>query len=122
MTQRQTPNADSPDARVRRSLLRRFGRILGVAKAEAAGVSNGAAKSERQTPNANSSPPSGRPAFLVAAGIMLRRIAGFIRDRALPPFLGSPPAADAFRAAPPIPKILANLLCEGVLSAFFFPT
>src|SRR5260221_9917759 len=94
MPQRQTPNADSPDDRVRRSLLRRFGRILGVAKSEAAGVSNGAAKSERQTPNANSSPPSGRPAFLVAAGIMLSPIAGLIPDPSLAHFLGSTDAAD----------------------------
>jgi len=39
-------NADLSDDRVRRSLLRSFGRILGVAKSEAAGVSNDGAKSE----------------------------------------------------------------------------
>src|SRR4030081_1043218 len=110
MSKRQTPNADSSDDRVRRSLLRRFGRILGVAK------------SERQTAHANSSSPSGRPAFLVAAGIMLSRIAGLIRDRSLAHFLGSTDAADAFRAALRIPNILQNLFGEGVLSASFIPT
>ena len=110
MPKRQTPNADSSDDRVRRSLLRRFGQILG------------GAKSERQTAHANSSAPSGRPAFLVAAGIMLSRIAGLIRDRSLAHFLGSTDAADAFRAALRIPNILQNLFGEGVLSASFIPT
>jgi putative peptidoglycan lipid II flippase len=122
MSKRQTPNADSSDDRVRRSLLRRFGRILGVAKSEASGVSSDEAKSERQTGHANSSSPSGRPAFLVAAGIMLSRIAGLIRDRSLAHFLGSTDAADAFRAALRIPNILQNLFGEGVLSASFIPT
>ncbi len=123
MPQRRTPNANSSDDRVRRSLLRRFGRILGVAKSEASGVSNDGAKSESQASDANSSlPPSGRPAFLVAAGIMLSRIAGLIRDRSLAHFLGSTDAADAFRAALRIPNILQNLFGEGVLSASFIPT
>src|SRR5260221_13499995 len=104
MPQRQTPNADSPDDRVRRSLLRRFGRILGVAKSEAAGVSNGAAKSERQTPNANSSPPSGRPAFLVAAGNLLRPIAGLIRGWRHGHFPGSLHAADYYKRHRRIPN------------------
>jgi putative peptidoglycan lipid II flippase len=78
--------------------------------------------SEHQTPNAKRSSPSGRPAFLVAAGIMLSRIAGLIRDRSLAHFLGSTDAADAFRAALRIPNILQNLFGEGVLSASFIPT
>jgi putative peptidoglycan lipid II flippase len=84
---------------------------------------------KRQTPNAPASaglsatsPPSGRPALLVAAGIMLSRIAGLIRDRSLAHFLGSTDAADAFRAALRIPNILQNLFGEGVLSASFIPT
>src|ERR1700758_2675976 len=64
---------------------------------------------------------SGRPAVLVAAGIMLSRIAGLIRERALAHFLGTLPAADAFRAALRIPNFLQNLFGEGVLSASFIP-
>ena len=63
----------------------------------------------------------GRPAVLVAAGIMLSRIAGLIRERALAHFLGTLPAADAFRAALRIPNFLQNLFGEGVLSASFIP-
>src|SRR6202162_4378855 len=64
---------------------------------------------------------SGRPAVLVASGIMLSRIAGLIRERALAHFLGTLPAADAFRAALRIPNFLQNLFGEGVLSASFIP-
>ena len=65
--------------------------------------------------------PSGRPAVLVATGIMLSRVAGLIRERALAHFLGTLPAADAFRAALRIPNFLQNLFGEGVLSASFIP-
>jgi putative peptidoglycan lipid II flippase len=64
---------------------------------------------------------SARPAVLVASGIMLSRIAGLIRERALAHFLGTLPAADAFRAALRIPNFLQNLFGEGVLSASFIP-
>ncbi len=67
----------------------------------------------------NSSP--GRPAVLVATGIMLSRVAGLIRERVLAHFLGTLPAADAFRAALRIPNFLQNLFGEGVLSASFIP-
>ena len=46
MPQRRTPNANSSDDGVRRSLLRRFGRILGVAKSEASAVSDDEAQSD----------------------------------------------------------------------------
>src|ERR1700757_3832247 len=62
-----------------------------------------------------------RPAVLVAAGIMLSRVAGLVRERALAHFLGTLPAADAFRAALRIPNFLQNLFGEGVLSASFIP-
>ena len=52
---------------------------------------------------------------------MLSRIAGLIRERALAHFLGTLPAADAFRAALRIPNFLQNLFGEGVLSASFIP-
>src|ERR1700721_3011337 len=64
---------------------------------------------------------SARPAALVASGIMLSRLAGLIRERALAHFLGVLPAADAFGAALRIPNFLQNLFGEGVLSASFIP-
>jgi putative peptidoglycan lipid II flippase len=60
-------------------------------------------------------------AFLVAAGILLSRIAGLIRDRVFAHYFGISDAADAFRAAFRIPNALANLFGEGVLSASFIP-
>jgi putative peptidoglycan lipid II flippase len=60
-------------------------------------------------------------AFLVAAGILLSRIAGLIRDRVFAHYFGNSDAADAFRAAFRIPNLLQNLFGEGVLSASFIP-
>ena len=60
-------------------------------------------------------------AALVAAGILLSRIAGLIRQRAFAHYLGSTPAADAFNVALKVPNFLQNLLGEGVLSASFIP-
>jgi len=57
----------------------------------------------------------------VATGIMLSRVAGLIRERVLAHYLGTLPAADAFRAALRIPNFLQNLFGEGVLSASFIP-
>ncbi len=62
-----------------------------------------------------------RPSLLVAAGILLSRLAGFVRQRAFGHFLGTSEAADAFTAALRIPNLLQNLLGEGVLSASFIP-
>jgi putative peptidoglycan lipid II flippase len=64
---------------------------------------------------------SGRFAFLVAAGILLSRIAGLIRDRVFAHYFGLSEAADAFKAALRIPNFLQNLFGEGVLSASFIP-
>ncbi|MGZ3690725.1 MAG: murein biosynthesis integral membrane protein MurJ, partial [Pseudobdellovibrio sp.] len=60
-------------------------------------------------------------AVLVAAGILLSRIAGLIRMRALAYFLGNSDAGDAFYAAIKIPNFPQNLLGEGILSASFIP-
>jgi len=57
----------------------------------------------------------------VAAGILLSRLAGFVRERALAHYLGNSMASGAFRAALRIPNLLQNLLGEGVLSASFIP-
>src|SRR5260370_16203017 len=65
--------------------------------------------------------PSGRPAMLVGIGILLSRILGLVRDRALAHYLGTSDAADAFRAALRIPNFLQNLFGEAVLSASFIP-
>lgn len=77
------------------------------------------AKPTSQPPN----PPAraGGFAALVAAGILLSRIAGLIRERVFAHYLGSSRAADAFKAALKIPNFLQNLFGEGVLSASFIP-
>src|SRR5437899_4324930 len=60
-------------------------------------------------------------ALAVGAGILLSRIAGLVRERAIAHYLGISAAAGAFRAALRIPNLLQNLLGEGVLSASFIP-
>ena len=61
-------------------------------------------------------------AALVAAGILLSRLAGLIRLRAFAHFFGvQSDAADAFNAAFRIPNLLQNLFGEGALSASFIP-
>ena len=57
----------------------------------------------------------------MAAGILLSRIFGLIRDRVFAHYFGNSDAADAFRAAFRIPNFLQNLFGEGVLSASFIP-
>lgn len=57
----------------------------------------------------------------MGAGILLSRIFGLIRQRALGHFLGLSDASDAFNAAFRIPNFLQNLFGEGVLSASFIP-
>lgn len=59
---------------------------------------------------------------LVAAGILLSRVAGLAREVVLGvAFRGLSPQADAFRFAMRIPNVLQNLLGEGALSASFIP-
>ncbi|MGH9113964.1 MAG: murein biosynthesis integral membrane protein MurJ [Acidimicrobiales bacterium] len=62
-----------------------------------------------------------RSSMLVAAGILLSRCAGLIREAVIGNYLGTTRAADAFRAALRIPNLMQNLLGEGVLSASFIP-
>lgn len=64
---------------------------------------------------------SGRGALLVAAGILLSRIVGLVRERVFAHYLGNSLAAAAFKAALRIPNFLQNLFGEGVLSASFIP-
>ena len=58
---------------------------------------------------------------MVAAGILLSRIIGLIRNRVFAHYFGTSAAADAFNAAFRIPNFLQNLFGEGVLSASLIP-
>jgi len=58
---------------------------------------------------------------LVAAGIFLSRIMGFVRQRVFGYYFGISDAADVFNAAFRIPNFLQNLFGEGALSASFIP-
>ncbi|HYG61492.1 MAG TPA: lipid II flippase MurJ, partial [Thermoanaerobaculia bacterium] len=60
-------------------------------------------------------------AVLVAAGILLSRVVGLLRDMIVARFFGVGPHADVFRAALRAPNVLQNLLGEGTLSAAFIP-
>jgi putative peptidoglycan lipid II flippase len=67
-------------------------------------------------------PPSqGRLATRVAAGILVTRAVGFVRERVFAHYFGNSAVADAFRAALRIPNAIRNLLGEGTLSASFIP-
>ncbi len=57
----------------------------------------------------------------VAAGILLSRIAGFLRERAIGHFFGLSALSDVLRTALRAPNVLQNLLGEGSLSAAFIP-
>jgi len=64
---------------------------------------------------------TGRHAFLVAAGILISRIVGLVRQRVFSHYFGQLNDADAFSAAFRVPNFLQNLFGEGVLSASFIP-
>lgn len=72
-------------------------------------------------PNVKNRESTGRHAFLVAAGILLSRIAGLVRQRVFSHYFGLLDEADAFNAAVRVPNFLQNLFGEGVLSASFIP-
>jgi putative peptidoglycan lipid II flippase len=57
----------------------------------------------------------------VAAGILLSRISGLVRDIVFANYFGTSQYASAFRAAVRMPNVLQNLLGEGTLSASFIP-
>lgn len=63
----------------------------------------------------------GELAGSVAAGIIVARLLGFLRERVFAHYFGNTPAADAFRAALKIPNVIRNLLGEGTLAASFVP-
>jgi len=67
-------------------------------------------------------PRSGKGAAFVAAGILLSRLAGLVRQRVFSHYFGlRNDAADAFTAAFRIPNVLQNLFGEGALSGSFIP-
>ncbi|HVT15522.1 MAG TPA: murein biosynthesis integral membrane protein MurJ [Thermoanaerobaculia bacterium] len=75
-------------------------------------------------PAAGARPVPGRPgggAASVAAGILLSRLFGLVREQAVAFFFGVGPHADALTAAVRVPNALQNLLGEGALSAAFIP-
>lgn len=64
---------------------------------------------------------SGVGAALIAAGILLSRGAGLIRNMLMARYLGAGLAADAWNAAFRIPNLLQNLFGDGAMSAAFIP-
>lgn len=71
--------------------------------------------------SSRTAPRTSRSATLVAAGILLSRITGFIRIRTFGHYFGLSEEADAFNQAFRIPNLLQNLFGEGALSASFIP-
>ena len=59
--------------------------------------------------------------FLVAAGILLSRLVGLVRERVFATYFGTQYEGDAFKAALKIPNVLQALFGEGALSASFIP-
>jgi putative peptidoglycan lipid II flippase len=59
--------------------------------------------------------------FLIAAGILLSRIVGLVRERVVATYFGTGLHADVFSAGLRMPNVLQNLLGEGTLSASFIP-
>src|SRR5689334_781872 len=79
--------------------------------------------SYRSDTSVNSAAKRPRAGFaaLVAAGILLSRLSGFVRQKIFSYYLGNSDAAGVFSAAYRIPNFLQNLFGEGVLSASFIP-
>jgi putative peptidoglycan lipid II flippase len=57
----------------------------------------------------------------VAAGILISRLVGLVRQGVFAKYFGLSDAGDAFTAAFRVPNLLQNLFGEGVLSASFIP-
>ncbi len=78
--------------------------------------------SSQQLPELTGRGPSRSPlgsSSKVALGILLSRITGLIRERAIGHYFGNSAVIGVFRAAFKIPNLLNNLFGEGVLSAAF---
>ena len=92
-----------------------------VSYPDVSGVSDVAAEPPLPTQPPRPRRRAGGYAMLVAAGILLSRVAGLIRTSVFAHYLGASAAADAFNVALKVPNFLQNLLGEGVLSASFIP-
>ncbi len=80
------------------------------------------AETEAAPAGPREAPGSGRNrSAVVATGILLSRLMGFARQRAVAYFFGTSPYADVFFFALRAPNLLQNLLGEGTLSASFIP-
>jgi putative peptidoglycan lipid II flippase len=81
------------------------------------------APDKASAPASASKPPrSSRAAsFLIAAGILLSRVVGLIRNRVVATYFGAGMHADVLSAGLRMPNVLQNLLGEGTLSASFIP-
>ena len=64
---------------------------------------------------------SARSSALIAAGILLSRLLGLVRQKLIAHFLGADLVAAAFNGAFRLTNFLQNLFGEGVLSASFIP-
>ncbi len=89
-------------------------------------MSEPAESADPTTPQEPPRPPERVPrsragAASVFAGILLSRMAGFIREGAFARYFGVGPHQDALTAAMRVPNVLQNLLGEGALSASFIP-
>ena len=66
-------------------------------------------------------PSSARSSALIAAGILLSRLLGLVRQKLIAHYLGAGLVAAAFNGAFRVTNFLQNLFGEGVLSASFIP-
>jgi putative peptidoglycan lipid II flippase len=66
-------------------------------------------------------PSSARSSALIAAGILLSRVLGLVRQKLIAHYLGADLVAAAFNGAFRVTNFLQNLFGEGVLSASFIP-
>ncbi|MQA88820.1 MAG: murein biosynthesis integral membrane protein MurJ [Gemmatimonas sp.] len=77
--------------------------------------------SEETTKDGNRGGEGKSSSSLVAAGILLSRLSGLVREGVFSNYFGTSLYADVFRAAVRMPNSLQNLLGEGTLSASFIP-
>ena len=64
---------------------------------------------------------SGRSSALIAAGILLSRLLGLVRQKLIANYLGAGWVSDAYNGAFKLTNFLQNLFGEGALSASFIP-
>ncbi len=64
---------------------------------------------------------AGRSSVLIAAGILISRVLGLVRQKLIAHYLGANWVSDAFNGAFKLTNFIQNLFGEGVLSASFIP-